>query len=511
MSRSRCRCSGWCSPTAGRSAATVTKIQEWLGDITLDGPSSYALARDRRHHRRRRAVDLPAVAAGLVGRGDRRRALARLIATPVSLETVLAVLAGWVAASASARRCASRSIARSWSIPCGLARQKCPASHNYPEYGQMFVEGRKLPYDPEKAKALLTEAGYKGEKIVYQTQASYYTNALEAAQVLVEMWKAVGINADLQVVETSDQMKGEGAQIFNWSNSTRLPDPLGALWVAWGPGGEIQSKDVWSVESRKAFNEYGNALEAETDPAKRKALFVKMLDAWKTKPRARSSTSPSRPTRSRSRSSGVRRPSISWTCALTICTSRKPKETLMAKRLTIVQVSDTHLSGTHAWFTANWPVFVEEMRTLSPDFIVNSGDISFNGPERPDDLVYAVDCHRELSSPWRAIAGNHDVGEAPMASRLKQPVNDTRLHAWRTHVGPSWWLQDLDKHGLQLRMIGLDSALMGSGHEQEAVQAAFFETALAERDRRTTVVFTAYAAIRHGSGRCGHHHPLYPA
>ncbi|MBA4799635.1 MAG: metallophosphoesterase [Rhizobiales bacterium] len=162
----------------------------------------------------------------------------------------------------------------------------------------------------------------------------------------------------------------------------------------------------------------------------------------------------------------------------------------MAKRLTIVQVSDTHLSRSHAWFTANWPVFVEEMRHLSPDFIVNSGDISFNGPERPDDLAFAVACHRELPSPWRAIAGNHDVGEAPIASRLNQPVNDARLNAWRTHVGPSWWVQDLDKADRRLRMIGLDSALMGSGHEQEAMQAAFFEGALAERDGRTTIVFT---------------------
>lgn len=162
----------------------------------------------------------------------------------------------------------------------------------------------------------------------------------------------------------------------------------------------------------------------------------------------------------------------------------------MAKKLTIVQVSDTHLSHSHAWFTANWPVFVEEMKALSPDFIVNSGDISFNGPERPDDLAFAVACHRELPSPWRAIAGNHDVGEAPIASRLKQPVNDMRLDAWRSYVGPSWWVQDLEKDDLRLRMIGLDSALMGSRHEQEAIQRSFFETALAERDGRTTMVFT---------------------
>ncbi|MDX3808549.1 MAG: ABC transporter substrate-binding protein, partial [Bosea sp. (in: a-proteobacteria)] len=153
-----------------------------------------------------------------------------------------------------------------------------PASHNFPEYGQMFVEGRKLPYDPEKAKALLKEAGYKGEPVVYRTQANYYTNALEAAQILIEQWKAVGINASLQVVENSAQLRGPGVQIFNWSNSTRLPDPLGSIWVAWGPAGEIQVSKFWT--SAQIFNKAGTALEAEVDPAKRKALFTEMLDIW---------------------------------------------------------------------------------------------------------------------------------------------------------------------------------------------------------------------------------------
>ncbi|CAN7629826.1 ABC transporter substrate-binding protein [Bosea sp. LjRoot237] len=153
-----------------------------------------------------------------------------------------------------------------------------PASHNFPEYGQMFVEGRKLPFDPAKAKALLQQAGYKGEPIVYRTMANYYTNALEAAQILVEQWKAVGINASLQVVENSTQMRGAGAQIFNWSNSTRLPDPLGAIWVAWGPAGEHQISKFWT--SAEGFNKAGTALEAEVDPARRKALFTEMLDIW---------------------------------------------------------------------------------------------------------------------------------------------------------------------------------------------------------------------------------------
>ncbi len=161
----------------------------------------------------------------------------------------------------------------------------------------------------------------------------------------------------------------------------------------------------------------------------------------------------------------------------------------MSETLTFVQVSDTHLSETHAYFTANWPVFLAEMERLQPAFVVNSGDISFNGPDNPADLAFARACHDRLSAPWRAIGGNHDIGEAPRASRLAQPVNDARLAAWRSHVGPSWWHEDIGEGALRLRLVGLDTALMGSDHDQEAAQIAFFERTLAERDGLPVIVF----------------------
>lgn len=159
-----------------------------------------------------------------------------------------------------------------------IGKAVVPPGHNYPEYGRMFLEGRKLAFEPDRAKALLKDAGYSGQPITYRTMPNYYTNALDAAQVIVEMWKAVGIDARLQVVENFPQMREKGQQVGNNSNSTRLPDPLGALWISWGPSSYFQrSGEFKDVE---AFNKFGAALEKETDWAQRKALFAQMHDAW---------------------------------------------------------------------------------------------------------------------------------------------------------------------------------------------------------------------------------------
>ncbi|WP_433161306.1 ABC transporter substrate-binding protein [Kribbella sp. CA-247076] len=52
--------------------------------------------------------------------------------------------------------------------------------------------------DPAKAKQLLTEAGYKGEKLVLATADSGL--AVKAAEAAQASWKAVGINVDIQKI-----------------------------------------------------------------------------------------------------------------------------------------------------------------------------------------------------------------------------------------------------------------------------------------------------------------------
>lgn len=155
------------------------------------------------------------------------------------------------------------------------------------------------------------------------------------------------------------------------------------------------------------------------------------------------------------------------------------------RTITIVQVSDTHLSETHAYFIDNFRVFEAEMAELRPDLIVHTGDVSFNGPACPGDLVFARGQLDRLAAPVLALAGNHDIGEAPGHSRLNQPINDQRIAAWRSAVGPLYWHRDIGAW----RLIGLDTALMASGRTEEREQNAFLEDALARRGARQVMLF----------------------
>ncbi|MET4700256.1 3',5'-cyclic AMP phosphodiesterase CpdA [Constrictibacter sp. MBR-5] len=148
---------------------------------------------------------------------------------------------------------------------------------------------------------------------------------------------------------------------------------------------------------------------------------------------------------------------------------------------TIVQVSDTHLSRTHAYFQDNWEIFLEEMARLNPDLVLHSGDVSFNGPDAPDDIVFAREQIERLRVPWLAIPGNHDVGEPGNRPRLKQPVTAARLAVWRDVFGTDRHVHDMPGW----RFVLLNSEIMGSGLPAEAEQSAFLQRAFATAgDRR---------------------------
>jgi len=66
---------------------------------------------------------------------------------------------------------------------------------------------KPYPYDPEKAKKLLSEAGYKNLKLVLNTPNGRYIFDKQISEAVAEMWEKVGITVDFRVREWGDYMK----------------------------------------------------------------------------------------------------------------------------------------------------------------------------------------------------------------------------------------------------------------------------------------------------------------
>ena len=137
----------------------------------------------------------------------------------------------------------------------------------------------------------------------------------------------------------------------------------------------------------------------------------------------------------------------------------------------IIQISDTHLSPGKAHFADNWPPLARWIAEQRPDLVIHTGDVTVDGADVEADLRHSAELMRSLGAWFRAVPGNHDVGDA---GSDRQPVNDERLLSWRTHFGPDGWVEDVENY----RLIGLNALLLGSGHPEEATQARWFETVM---------------------------------
>jgi peptide/nickel transport system substrate-binding protein len=157
-------------------------------------------------------------------------------------------------------------------------RTRVPPGLQWEFYGPMFVEGWKVPdFDPKKTQELLKAANYKGDPIPFRVLNNYYTNQVATAQIEVEMWRAAGLNVQIQMRENWQQIfENDGKRALrDWSNSAAFNDPISSLVGQHGPQGQQQQAGEWTNEE---MNKLSAALETETDVAKRKAMFKRMLE-----------------------------------------------------------------------------------------------------------------------------------------------------------------------------------------------------------------------------------------
>jgi ABC-type transport system substrate-binding protein len=125
-----------------------------------------------------------------------------------------------------------------------------------------------------QARELLKKAGYKNEEIIIETTVAYVSNDKQMSEAIQGMWKDVGVNVKVEVIEYSVRAQKNREKSFKgvfWSDPTStLGDPDGMMWRLLGPGGP---QDYWRDAK---FDELGNAARFSVDEKFRSEAYGQM-------------------------------------------------------------------------------------------------------------------------------------------------------------------------------------------------------------------------------------------
>jgi len=144
----------------------------------------------------------------------------------------------------------------------------------------------------------------------------------------------------------------------------------------------------------------------------------------------------------------------------------------------IAQISDTHLSRTKPFFVSNFNAIAEALRASRPDLVINTGDLTLNGAEEDDELAFARELHESLGLRFRAIPGNHDLGDNVEIENIHQhPIDATRRARYVSEFGEDFWRVDVPGW----RLIGCNAQAFGS--DLSGPQEAFIAAAAKAKGR----------------------------
>jgi len=158
-------------------------------------------------------------------------------------------------------------------------RALLPHSYQFDNWGPLFNPDRSAPaYDPDRARELITEAGYDGSTISLWLPIDTYTLGDEVTAAVIEMWKAVGINAEQQnmtLAEYYDDIDKKPAIQGSGNDEFANPD---SWYIRYGKNSPF---DVYFwTPTDASFDELGQEARSSLDPQTRYADYQAMLDIY---------------------------------------------------------------------------------------------------------------------------------------------------------------------------------------------------------------------------------------
>jgi 3',5'-cyclic AMP phosphodiesterase CpdA len=166
-------------------------------------------------------------------------------------------------------------------------------------------------------------------------------------------------------------------------------------------------------------------------------------------------------------------------------TGSKPK--VLAR---IALLSDPHVNratnGDAATYKAHFEKAIAQVNAAKVDFVLIAGDLTQSGkPEEFADFKKAI---KSIHAPVWFVPGNHDAGHKFNSGHVEGTITRERVETCEKNLGPSWF----SKKRAGVRVLGINSSLLGSGFEREEELWKFLEHELAKPVRMPTILFMHY-------------------
>ncbi|MEM9753572.1 MAG: metallophosphoesterase [Planctomycetota bacterium] len=140
-------------------------------------------------------------------------------------------------------------------------------------------------------------------------------------------------------------------------------------------------------------------------------------------------------------------------------------------------LSDMHLWLTdnprYAVYTDHFAQAIDQANAAELDLVLIPGDLTNSA--KAEEYARYREMAAELKMPVLCVPGNHDTGNK-VSSNKKRLVTEQRVGEYRSQLGEPWYVAE-PLPGL--RVVALDTSLLGSGLPSEAEQWAFLESVLA--------------------------------
>ena len=148
-------------------------------------------------------------------------------------------------------------------------------------------------------------------------------------------------------------------------------------------------------------------------------------------------------------------------------------------------LSDLHLNrGTNqVKFQNHLDQVIEAANAAGVDLVLVAGDLTEDGtPREYEEFRRQI---KRFSAPVWYVPGNHDVGNKPLP-KAKAPVYAVRVARYELKLGPSWFVRE---HA-GVRVVGINSMLLGSDLARERQQWRLLTEALAKPAAQPTILLT---------------------